>query len=45
MVSECDAPVGMTRSKPRNIAIVSSTELKLQVIIVAVGECRPEQKP
>lgn len=37
--------VGMTRPEPRRIASKISTESKLEVIIIAVGECRPERKP
>lgn len=44
MVSESDAPVGMTRPEPRKIAVVNSSELKLEAIAVAVKECRPERK-
>lgn len=47
MVSEYryDVPVGMTRPEPRKIAIVISTQLKLNVIIIAVGEYKPKRKP
>lgn len=43
MVLECDVPVGMTRPEPRKIAIMISTELKLEVIIIAAVECRLER--